>query len=127
MQQMSYDTGRSQERQDNENSEDDADSENDTLYTNNKKNTNPKSTKNNEDDEGEIWLFRKKAQPQEKPGQQAPDEFAKSLQKLKLRKRQEREKRRNAEEKDFSDQDEPDRDVTTVLDIAKLKRLPKLL
>ena len=31
------------------------------------------------------------------------------------------------EEKDFSDQDEIDRDVTTVLDIEKLKRLPKLL
>ena len=30
-------------------------------------------------------------------------------------------------EKDFSDQDEVDRDVTTVLDIEKLKRLPKLL
>jgi len=54
------------------------------------------------------------------------DAYKESLQKLKHRKRLDRQKRLN-EEKDFSDQDEIDRDVTTVLDIEKLKRLPKLL
>ena len=54
------------------------------------------------------------------------DAFKESQQKFKNRNRLEQQRRRN-EEKDFSDQDEIDRDVTTVLDIEKLKRLPKLL
>jgi hypothetical protein len=84
-----------------------------------------------EDDDEEIWVFRKpagntnKADQQMRPAEPV-DAYRESLQKLKHRKRLERQKRRN-EEKDFSDQDEIDRDVTTVLDIEKLKRLPKLL
>jgi len=84
-----------------------------------------------EDDDEEIWVFRKpagnanKVEQQMRPAEPV-DAYKESLQKLKHRKRLERQKRRN-EEKDFSDQDEIDRDVTTVLDIEKLKRLPKLL
>ena len=94
-----------------------------------------------QDDDEEIWLFRK---PQTninnfdssnkstefrnnyQQQQQQPHE-TNVQQKQKQRKRLERPKNREQQEKDFSDQDEIDRDVTTVLDIAKLKRLPKLL
>ena len=94
-----------------------------------------------QDDDEEIWLFRK---PQTNvnnfDSSNKPTEFRNNYQqpqqqqsetniqqKQKQRKRLERQKNREQQEKDFSDQDEIDRDVTTVLDIAKLKRLPKLL
>jgi hypothetical protein len=111
----------------NDDDEDDADSESDQI----KRNTNNKMFNNNNDDDRdddeEIWLFGKPNSANSNKLTYTNDQKTKQNQKTKQKQRIQRQQRRDNKEKDFSDQDEPDRDVTTVLDIEKLKRLPKLL
>ena len=112
------------------------------------------SISSNEDDE--VWLFGKpKSSPlvhnkfldkcdtrleqiqKYKPLLPLPSPKGRNLVNQKQRRKIQSQQKRNStgvainsngKEKDFSDQDEDvDRDVTTVLDIEKLKRLPKLL
>jgi hypothetical protein len=83
-----------------------------------------------ENEDGEIWLFKKPFENGFKneldKANSSANQQANSNTRKKLQKQQRRGDAKNRQ-KNFSDEDEIDRDVTTVLDIERLKRLPKLL
>ena len=78
-----------------------------------------------DDEDDEIWVF-KKPEPKKANFTQSKERPEVNFNERKFR--LQNVDKRLMKQKNFSDEDEdPDRDVTTILDIEKLKRLPKLL
>ena len=121
-------TGSSEDEEteeDNENNKDDDETGSSESFNNNNQYRSFQNNKplNEIEDEDDIWLFAKPNLKNVKKLEDGGGMFGQQL----IKKKNEKNGRAR-KSKDFSDQDEDsDRDVTTVLDINKLKQLPKLL